>query len=282
MRIDRNTILLVASLPLIFGGVVYLRNGVQHEHDETVVPDEINYTPSAALLKPASLGFSELFADYYWLKTIQYFGDQKFPSSEYLRHLYALTDLVTDLAPEFDYVYRFGATTLTMNDSNGDLAEKLLLKGLTNAPMETRIPFLLGYVYYYLLLNPKKASVFYDTAATVAFSNGDPGFMWLRPLARKLLIDADNPDLMLPVLEKMVLDESDPVLRAKFVKRKNAGITKRNILYLQREVDRFNLERGRPPRDLDELVEERYVNLIPPDSEKGGYYLDGNTVRVSD
>ena len=138
---------------------------------------------------------------------------------------------------------------------------------------------MLEYQYYFLLQNPNMASVYYDLAGVVAIRTGVSEMGWLRNLARKLRIDAQNPEIMLPILEKMYREEPDPALRQRYRKRYIEGLRKRNILYLQAETDRFNKDYGFYPRNLEELVNARYINLVPPDVERGTYQLDGAKVK---
>lgn len=279
MLMTRATVILFLVAALLFGGALSIRAHIEGRHDSDIGPAEILFVPHSGFLKSASLGLTELVADYWWLKSIQYFGDEKFPSNAHLRQLYTLIDLVTDLAPNFGSPYRFGAVTVTINDANGDLAVKLLEKGVRNLPQEWQIPYFLGYVYYFLLNDAAKAAVWYDHAGLVAVQNGEPGLAWLRTLARKLRIDASNPGLMFPVLEKMYREEPDPVIRKKYQRKYIEGMRKRNILYLQAEVDRFTADKGHPPRDLEELAETGFTSGTPADMESGKYMLNGSTVE---
>lgn len=278
MKTVTTTAAYLVTAAVFFGAAIASRQIAQSSRAEGELPDEVTYLPSAAVIKPASLGFQELVADYYWLKAIQYFGTESNQTSQRLRHLYSLVDLVTDLAPDFEYAYRFGAITMVLFDTNGDLAAKILGKGAANVPNEWRIPYLLGYIYYYLFDDPVRASSAYETAGTAAAKSGDTSMEWLHRLARKLKIDAGNPDLMLPVVYRLYEKEHDPRLREKFRKRLTEVTRARNIIYLEQEVTRFEAERGRLPRDLAELVSEGFISLVPPDFEGGEYRLVGQNV----
>lgn len=279
MRMPRATVVLPLVAALLFGGALAIRTHVQGLHEADQTPAEILYVPHAGFLKSASLGLSEVVADYWWMKAIQYFGDQKFPSNDYLRRLYSLIDLVTGLAPDFAYVYRFGAITISLNDANGDLAVKLLEKGVENVPRDWQTPYYLGYMYYFVVKDAAKASVWYDHAGVVAMQNGETGMAWLRPLARKLRIDASDPELMFPILEKMYREEPDPVIQKKYQRKYFDGMRRRNILFLQTEVDHFAADKGRLPRNLEELADTGYTAGTPYDMESGEYLLNGSTVE---
>ncbi|MGB9600188.1 MAG: hypothetical protein ACPL7I_06520, partial [Myxococcota bacterium] len=176
-------VLLLALLLILMSGVILIRTEVLLKSVKSEVPSEGFILPKIELIKAASAGYYELFGDFYWLKAIQYFGDKSNYTDERLRHLYPLVNLITDISPLFEYAYRFGGVTISLLDTNGDLAEKVLIKGIRNVPDSWKIPYLLGYVEYYILHNPKVASVYYNLAGWVAVLTEEGDMKWLVNLA---------------------------------------------------------------------------------------------------
>ena len=49
------------------------------------------------------------------------------------------------------------------------------------------------------------------------------------------------------------------------VDRTREAVLRTNLATLRDAIDKFNADRGRWPRDLAELVQERYLKALPPD-----------------
>ncbi|MCX7959475.1 MAG: hypothetical protein N3B13_10550, partial [Deltaproteobacteria bacterium] len=246
----------------------------------TEVPSEGFILPRLELVRAASAGYYELFGDFYWLKAIQYFGDNQNYSSERLRHLFPLVDLITDISPLFEYAYRFGGVTISLLDTNGDLSEKILIKGIRNTPDSWRIPYLLGYVEYYVLNNPRMASVFYNLAGRVAIRTGEPEMGWLISLSEKILLDLEDTDAMIPVLEKMYREEQDPMLKEKYFTRFRMALQRRDFKFLTKKVEEFKNSYGRYPVNLDELVEKNIIPVIPAEPFGQRYDIENGKIIV--
>ncbi len=261
---------------------IWIRSEVLLPKVRTEIPSEGFILPRLELVRAASAGFYELFGDFYWLKAIQYFGDNQNYSTERLKHLFPLVDLITDISPLFEYAYRFGGVTISLLDTNGDLSEKILIKGVKNTPDSWRIPYLLGYVEYYVLNNPRMASVFYDLAGRVAVRTGEPEMDWLVSLAEKILLDVEDTDAMIPVLERMYREEQDPVLRGKYFTRFRMALQRRDFKFLTRKVEEFYNKYGRYPERIDELVEKNIIPVIPAEPFEGRYEIkDGKIIVLS-
>ncbi|MGC8927291.1 MAG: hypothetical protein ACP5QK_05135 [Myxococcota bacterium] len=274
-------VLLLALLLILMSGVILIRTEVLLKSVKSEVPSEGFILPKIELIKAASAGYYELFGDFYWLKAIQYFGDKSNYTDERLRHLYPLVNLITDISPLFEYAYRFGGVTISLLDTNGDLAEKVLIKGIRNVPDSWKIPYLLGYVEYYILHNPKVASVYYNLAGWVAVLTGEGDMKWLVNLAEKILLDLEDTDTMIPVLEKMYREEQDPILKEKYFARFRMALQRRDLKYLTKKVEEYKGIYGKYPATLEELVEKNIVPIIPAEPFEGRYDIkDGKIIII--
>ncbi len=267
----KRTILLIFIVVFMIAGAIFIRASLLLTKVRSEIPSEGFILPRLELVKVASAGYYELFTDFYWLKAIQYFGDKMNYEHMRLRHLYPLLNLITDISPLFEYAYRFGGVTISLLDSNGDLAENILIKGIRNTPDSWRVPYLLGYVEYYVQNNPRLASVYYRLAGTVAQRTGEPEMGWLISLSEKILLDIEDSDTMIPVLEKMFREEHDPILREKYFARFRMALQRRDFKFLTKKIEEYKATYGNYPERLDELVEKNIIPVIPVEPF-GGYY----------
>jgi len=275
-----RVITIIMLLVVMVSSAFFIRSEILMTKVRTDVPSEGFILPKVELVKGASAGYYELFSDFYWLKAIQYFGNERNLTGERLRHLYPLINLITDISPLFEYAYRFGGVTITLLDTNGDPGEEILIKGIKNCGDSWRIPYLLGYVEYYVLNNPRLASVYYSLAGLVAIRTGEKEMGWLLSLAEKILLDIEDTDVMIPILEKMYREEFDPVLKEKYFTRFRMALQRRDIKFLTKKVEEFNRLFGRYPSDLNELVEKNIIPIIPAEPFGGEYKIGGGEIYV--
>lgn len=118
--------------------------------------EDLLYIPSGKTVKVLSFGFDGVVADFYWLRSVQYYGRQlldenneiNWNRTENVRYdlLYPLLDITTTLDPHYIIAYRFAALFLV--DYDPQLAIKLLKKGIEYNPNEWRLYQNLGTVYW--------------------------------------------------------------------------------------------------------------------------------------
>lgn len=147
---------LAILIPILLGASIL----VQLRLDSTRPPEskieELLYLPSGRVVKAISFGFDGVMADFYWLRSVQYYGRQLLDENneidwnrtKYVRYdlLYPLLDITTTLDPHYIIAYKFGALFLV--DYDPKLAVKLLQKGIEQNPNEWRLYQNLGTVYW--------------------------------------------------------------------------------------------------------------------------------------
>ena len=121
-----------------------------------------------------------IFADLYWIRTIQYYGRTKLktrdstaapgPDTDY-HLLYPLLDLTTTLDPRFNIAYRFGAIFLAEAPPGGagrpDLAIALLEKGLRERPDKWEYMQDIGFVHYWWRHDYPAAAAAFEKASQI-------------------------------------------------------------------------------------------------------------------
>jgi tetratricopeptide (TPR) repeat protein len=133
-------------------------------------PDLIFFN-SPALVKKIALGYDGLLADFYWMRTIQYYGRRDDADKRAVRYknLFAFLDITTTLDPNLLDAYRVGSCFLSEADPVGAgqprQALKLLDKGIRANPREWRLPYDKGFVYYWYLNDYKAAGEVWQAAS---------------------------------------------------------------------------------------------------------------------
>lgn len=170
---------------------------------QSLLVEHPEFIPNPRTVTYTSFGFSNLQADMYWLRTIQYIGGNAI-SSEYKKYLFVMLDLITELNPYFESPYTIGQLLLPSyneryEDTTDEEVEKnleeaihLSLKGIQNfcdADMVTAIfneddlgkietleqyqnpcksytiPYYLAYIYYFYKNDGETASNYYKVVS---------------------------------------------------------------------------------------------------------------------
>jgi hypothetical protein len=111
-------------------------------------PHQEPLLPRKEVLQVAGRGYLPLVVDYLWIQLIQATGRAR--KAEEYRDVYPYAELITDLDPRFDVVYRFAGTTLPTNLGretwvNTEESTRIIRKGLPLFPDDLRLNILLAY-----------------------------------------------------------------------------------------------------------------------------------------
>ncbi|MEW6379239.1 MAG: hypothetical protein AB1611_06495 [bacterium] len=196
-------------------------------------PESLLYLPSGKYLKPLMLGFDQMAADILWLKVIIYFGDHYLTDKNY-QWLYHILDLTTTLDPYFRLPYEFGGIILTLEKGDIDQSNSLLRKGIQNHPDYWRLPFYLGFNYFFYLKDPKTAARYISRAASLP--DHPP---YLPKLAASLYAYAGSKETAINFLDQIYQNTEDPWL-------------KENIA--QKITD---LQKGKLPQSLEGILKNK-------------------------
>lgn len=149
---------------------------------------DILFFSSPRLLTKMALGYDSLLADFYWMRTIQYYGRRDAADKRKIRYknLSTLLDITTTLNPHLVDAYRSGSLFLSEEDPVGagqpKEALKLLDKGFRANPRMWQLLHDKGFVYYWYLKDFKSAGETWLQAGRIP---GAPP--WLPSLAAKSL-----------------------------------------------------------------------------------------------
>jgi hypothetical protein len=237
--------------------------------------------PRASLLRVGGRAFLPLLADYYWLAAIQAAG--KANSEAEYRDLADYAQLITDLDPDFEYVYQFGGTMAPYNRGretwvNTRESTAVLEKGVARFPTSVILRTLLAYNYSVFQKEYVRAAHILEETARLP---GAPRYVSL--LATRLYAQAGAFEAASAFADQIAGTAEDPDIRAAFEHRKKEIALERILQELDRAVADFRERTGRLPNNLKELVSSGQRTTIPADPLEGEIYLgaDGRTYSTS-
>lgn len=232
-----------------------------------------------SVLKVVALGFDNLLADLYYMKSIQYFG-VKDSSREPMVHMYSLINAAVSLDPKFDFAYRFGWTALMYNDSRGEEAnleeaDDLISRGAKNCSESYRANFTYAFHLFYYMEDYGLAADYLDKTTSLT------GVSAYAILAGRLRAQAGSPDVSIEFLERMLSEEKDPRVKEKLARRILELKGHKVILGLEKVAGKFLEDNGRYPADINELVSRGYISRVPEEPFGGEFVLDPVTGEAS-
>lgn len=240
------------------------------------------YLRSPSIVKRVVLDYDGIASDIYWIRALQYFGEERLSPPEHQRtyaQLYPLLDLTTDLDPYFSIAYRFGAIFLGEPYPGGpgrpDLAVALLRKGIAAQPDRWQYMMDLGFVYYWHLHDYKTAAATFQRASELT---GAPS--WLRSLAAVTLAEGGHRDASRALWQQLA-QAQEPWLRDSAGLRLAQLDAMDAIDALQSRVAAFRGAHPAEPVTWDRLVAARLIPGVPLDSSGTPFALDPATGAIT-
>ncbi len=147
---------------------------------------EMLYLWSGQRVRRFAPGFETVFADLYWLRTVQYFGAQHAVAEPDFALLQPLIDITVDLDPQLEIAYRYGAIFLSearpVGKGDPQAGVALLARGARANPGSWRLRQDLGYYTFLFLHDAHAAGAILHDASRIP---GAP--FWLESLAARVL-----------------------------------------------------------------------------------------------
>ena len=267
----------VALLMAVSIGVQVIRDRGWRPY-EPVTP--VMWLQSSELVKRASLGFTNLVADVYWIRAVLYYGGQQQMdvASRDFSLLAPMLTFVTTLDPEFRVAYRFGAIFLTEPPPDGpgrpDLAIALLEQGMRANPTKWEYAHDIGFVHYWWLQDYTAAAQWFKKASELPGATN-----WLAPLAATTL--AQGGDRQSSRLLWRQLGDSDiEWIRQNAQHRLNQLDAMDMVEELRRAAERFAAREGRPVLNWDEFVAGERLRGVPVDATGVPFSLHPETGKI--
>jgi hypothetical protein len=295
----RRSVQIVGVLVLVavfLSGAVELQAIRERAYPVSEEAEDALYLTSGTVLRRMTVSMNALAADLYWIRAIQYFGSTKRrltfgpgpavapppPASSFdYDQLYPMLDVTTSLDPRFKIAYRFGAVFLAEAYPNGpgrpDLAIRLLEKGLREQPDKWEYMEDIGFVHYWYDHDYRAAAAVFQKASEVP---GAP--WWLRSLAATTLAQGGDRESSRTMWRHIRESAEIDWLKRDAERRLSQLDAFDQIDQLQRLVDRYARQTGRPPADWLTLVRTRVIGGVPVDPSRTPYEIDpGGRVKLS-
>ncbi|HXV61090.1 MAG TPA: hypothetical protein VEK15_10380 [Vicinamibacteria bacterium] len=243
--------------------------------------EEILYVESGETLKKVTLGFENLVADLYWLRTVQYFGGKR---RQVTNKNYALLEpllrITTDLDPDFKIAYTYGSTFLSEPFPSGAglpiKGIELIDRGIANHPDYWRFYLDKGFIYFWYLKDYHKAAEIFLEGSKI---EGAP--YWMVATASRTLTKGGEREVARE-LWRYLYETAETNQQ-----RENAAIHLRQLDALDQmdrlreTVRRFAEDLGRAPQSWQELVDAKYLRARPVDPAGVPYVLDPSKLDVT-
>jgi tetratricopeptide (TPR) repeat protein len=236
--------------------------------------DDLMYLPESRVLRAASLGYTNVMADFIWLRAIQYYGehrltDRNYPQAE------RLFQSIYDLDPAFKGATRFGALILAQDAGDPSGALELLGRAENFDPRSWEYPFDQGFIRHTIVRDYAAASRDYTRAS---MCNGAPDLAArLAGLSASRLGDRDAAR----EVWRQILNDPPNDLTRRIAERglKNLEIEEMQEV-LTSVVVRFRDRHGRLPKSWHEPLQEGLLTSLPQEPFGGAYLYDPQSSKV--
>jgi hypothetical protein len=265
---------------VLFGAVYEVQRRVDAQFGDFRATEEILYLDNGELLRKAVLGFENLAADLYWLRTVQYYGGKRaFEPDKRFGLLAPLLDLTTSLDPHLDIVYTFGAIFLSEPFPKGAGAPlegiALMDKGIRANPDRWRLYLNKGFIYYWFLQDYQRAAETFLEGTKVA---GAP--FWMTGAASVSLARGGDRATSRDLWRFIHQTAENDQIRANAVIHLQQLDALDAIDELQQVFAAFRERAGRFPATWGELVELKLLPGVPVDPSGTPYVLNPTDERA--
>ena len=229
----------------------------------------IDYVLPASFTHFAALDFKGVVADFQLLEAIFFIGE-KIEKGERItvqnwKYFKKIIQAVNDLDPYFYDPYYFGAAMLAWGPHMYEDAIDILETARKYRTWDWHIPFNEGFIYFYFLKDYKKGGELIGEAAQY---KGAPAYY--ATLSARLSYYSGDHKTGILLLKGMLSETHNEDIRKMYQKRITAL---EGAVELENAVEKYKQEKGHAPENLQELVTEGIIQVIPTDPYGGKYIL---------
>lgn len=230
--------------------------------------DEPVYLPRAEYLRPISLGWQNVLADILWFRTISYFGEH-YRSDRTYAWLAQMCDLVTDLDPRAEHVYRFAGFILPWEAGQADAGIRLLEKGARQFPDSWTLEYFIGFQAYFFKNDYAEALKHLRRAMQL------PGVHpSVSNLIAVLAAEQYGPETTLAFLAELERDVDSQDLRHLVRENMEEARLAADLQRLNTAVQAYQANTGHLPLTVEALVDAGLLSAVPADPFGGTYVID--------
>jgi len=239
------------------------------QRDAFLKANYMDYTLPSRFTGPAAMEFKGIASDFLFLKVITFLGEkigrkEKF-DGRHVDYLKTSVNTITDLDPYFWDAYLFADMMLAWDFGEYQAANEILLKARKYRKNDFRIPYYLGFNYFYFMHDNANGAKYLMEASKLP---GSPSY--LPNLAARLSLYAAQHRTAISFLKKM-LDETknERVAKQLTMRIKTLIIFDR----LEQTVRQYKAQFNRMPATLNELTDSGLIEKIPEDPYGGRFVL---------
>ena len=239
---------------------------------EVLPSGDVGPLPDGSALRVLSLGFDRLICDLFWVRTIYYVGDDASEKAGYPA-IARLANLITDIDPEFSTAYVLMGSALSGLRGDTDAAIALLEKGIANVKY-WKLHFQLGFIYFIEKLDYANAARQMELAAKL----GGPPYLPL--FASRLYASSGDPATAAALIQVRLRDEPPGEARDALEKRYWDLWITRDLSRIDAAIAKYQERKGRVPKLVAELVQEKLLEQEPLDPRAGRYRIEAGKART--
>jgi hypothetical protein len=187
-----------------------------------------------------------------------------------------MCDLVTDLDPRAEHVYRFAGVILPWEAGDADAGIRLLEKGIRTFPESWMMHYWLGFNYYFFKSDFRQAATYMRRAAELP--DAHPNAARLAALLYRQEYGAETASEFLREMER---NTDDPQMHEVVQRHLLEARLTEDLEQLTHAVGIYRARFERVPTALHDLVESGIVAALPPEPFGGAYRLDPTTGVVT-
>jgi tetratricopeptide (TPR) repeat protein len=219
---------------------------------------DILYFSSPSVVKRMALGYENLLADFYWMRTIQYYGRRDDANKRPVRfkNLSTLLDITTTLDPYLFDAYRMGSVFLAEPNPIGagqpQEAIKLLDKGISANPGDWRYWYDKGFIYYWFLKDFNAAGKAWHEGSRVP--DAAP---WMAPLAAMAHTQGGSIDIAIALWQKQYQESTRKDVKENAWNHLISFDIARDLWTLEFLINQYHFNTDSYPQSLEEVVRGR-------------------------
>ena len=258
------------SLLLVFlATYVFFCCQLKAEREKFLQSSFVDYTLPSRFTGPMSLEFKGLVSDFLLFKFMTFIGGRVTELNDFddqhWTYVTETLETITDLDPYFWDAYLFAETFLTWDAAKYEAANKLLLKARKYRTDDYRVPYYLGFNYYYFLKDNVNGAKYLMEASKLP---GSP--YYLASLAARLSAYASRHRIAIVFLKEMIKETKDE----RAIKEFKLRIKTLEILdMLEQKVMEYQEIYKKMPSSLTELETAGLIDKIPEDPYGGEFIL---------
>ena len=268
------------ALVLLLGAVYGIQSRIDQSFGQYRATEEILYVDRGNAMKRVLLGFDNVTADLYWLRTVQYFGGKRLEeTNKDYRLLEPLLNITVELDPNFKIAYSYGATFLSEPFPTGagqpSKGIEMIDRGIARHPEHWRFYLDKGFIYFWFLNDYEKAAEVFLEGSKLP---GAP--YWMVATAGRMITRGGDRETARH-LWRMLYESAETSQQ-----RDNATIHLKQLdaldemNLLSKVIGTFYQRAGRYPGGWQELVDTGFLEKIPVDPTGTAYVLNPETHAV--